>query len=55
MENQTVLAGGAVTLTQSNIILIENTFQQNSAEVGGAILCERGSNITIIDGIFERN
>ena len=52
---QTVRAGGAVALTQSNIILIGNTFKQNSAEVGGAIFSERNTKITIINSIFERN
>ena len=50
-----VYAGGAVILTQSDIILIGTTFKQNSAGVGGAILCERDSNITIINSIFEGN
>ena len=53
-----MLAGGAaVALTQSDIILIGNTFKQNSAEVGGAaaIFCESYSNITIINSRFEGN
>ena len=47
--------GGAVILTQSNVVFVQSLFKQNSAEVGGAIFCEGHSNITVIDTIFERN
>ena len=47
--------GGAILLTQSNVVFMRTLFKRNSAEFGGAIFCERHSNITVTDTIFERN
>lgn len=50
-----VLAGGAIILTRSNIEIIESSFIQNKAEAGGAIFCERHSNITVVNSIYRQN
>ena len=47
--------GGAVLLTQSNVVIIQSLFKQNSAEIGGAIFCEGHGNVTVINTTFERN
>ena len=54
-EHQNVYVGGAIALIQSDITLIDSTFTQNSAEVGGAMFGDSDSNVTIINSIFERN
>ena len=50
-----VHTGGAISLTRSNIEIMESSFILNRAEAGGAIFCERDSNVTIINSTFEQN
>lgn len=47
--------GGAVLITKSNVVIINSTFEENSAEVGGAIYSEQYSNVTIASSYFIRN
>ena len=47
--------GGAIIATDSNIIITTSSFERNHAEIGGAIFCEMGTNITIINTIFVGN
>ena len=54
-SRQIVRAGGAIALTQSDIILMDVSVKENSAEVGGAMFGERNSRIMIINSRFERN
>ena len=49
------LAGGAVIVTHSFITIIGSTFEDNNAQVGGAIFGELGSNIIIINSTFVGN
>ena len=51
----TLLCGGALVVTQSNITITGSQFKDNSANVGGAIYAEHGSNIKIMDCSFENN
>lgn len=50
-----VVAGGAILSTSSNITIEESTFEGNHAGVGGAIFSEFLSNITIINSTFSGN
>ena len=50
-----VHAGGAIALAQSDVTIMDSTFTQNSAEIGGALFADDGSTVTIINSIFERN
>ena len=50
-----VYTGGAISLTKSNVEIRESSFILNGAEAGGAIFCERDSNITVVDSTFEQN
>ena len=53
--HKNVHADGAVAIVDSSVVLRESIFKKNSAEVGGAIFCERNSNITVINSSFIRN
>ena len=47
--------GGAIFAERSTITLLSSIFEQNSAEKGGAIYCDKGSNVTIINSTFVGN
>lgn len=50
-----VTVGGAVAATNSNVVIIDSRFQENSAGLGGCIFSEFHSNITVFNTTFERN
>lgn len=50
-----VMAGGAIVSTRSNISIIRSQFDGNSAQVGGVILSQSQSHIVIIDSVFREN
>ena len=52
---QTSHAGGALSVTGSNLTIVQSTFKRNGAEVGGALFCELGSTITILNTTFALN
>lgn len=47
--------GGAIVATESSIIIKWSSFVENSADIGGAIFCEKGTNITIIESTIAEN
>ena len=47
--------GGAIFAESSAIMLLNSTFKENSGERGGAIYCDRGSNVTVINSTFVAN
>lgn len=47
--------GGAIFAERSTITLLSSTFDGNSAEKGGAIYCDKGSNIAVINSTFVGN
>ena len=47
--------GGAIVGTESNITIMKSSFMENSAGIGGAIFCEKGTNITIIESAAAGN
>ena len=47
--------GGALIVTESNLIITNSTFDSNSAEIGGAIFLELDSNVTINGSLFINN
>ena len=47
--------GGAIVATESNITIQESFFIENHADIGGAIFCETGTNITIIESTIAAN
>ena len=49
------MVGGALVVTTSDVLISSSTFRENSAEVGGAIYCEKFSNVTIITSVFIGN
>ena len=49
------MAGGAISVTRSKITIVQSIFEENSAEMGGAIYSELNSNITIINSTFVGN
>ena len=51
----TDLVGGAIIATHSKIDISHSDFENNGAEVGGAIFAEQGSNITMSNTIFIGN
>ena len=57
LKNQTLSAnvGGAIVATGSNIAMKNSSFMENSADIGGAIFCETGTNITIIECMIAGN
>ena len=50
-----VHAGGAIALAQSDVTIIDSTFIENSAEVGGALFANDDSTVIIINSSFENN
>ena len=52
---QSSRAGGAIVVTISCVTVTGSIFEENRAEVGGAIFGELNSNIAIIDSIFVGN
>ena len=57
LKNQTLFAnvGGAIVATGSNITMKNSAFIENSADIGGAIFCETGTNITVIECMIAGN
>ena len=47
--------GGAIVAMMSNLTLKESFFERNRAMVGGAIFCEKGTNITVVKSKFIEN
>ena len=47
--------GGAIIATQSDVTVTGSTFEQNHAEIGGAIFSNQGSNITVMNCTFADN
>ena len=50
-----LLVGAAITVSMSNVTVVESVFEENTAEAGGAIFGDTHSNITIINSTFVRN
>ena len=50
-----VSTGGAIIATHSNININQSYFENNSAEIGGAVFAQNRSNITIVGTIFVEN
>ena len=48
-------AGGALTMSRSNVTLVNSLFEGNIAEAGGAIFAQQKSDITIINSTFVKN
>lgn len=51
----TVRVGGAVIMSNSTITMDNCTFEDNSANIGGAIFCELGSNVSVSNSEFNSN
>ena len=47
--------GGAVIANQSNVTIVESSFEGNSAEIGGAIFATLGTIVKIKNSTFRRN
>ena len=47
--------GGAIVLTHSTLFIDKCLFEENSANIGGAIFSKSGSSVTITDSIFTSN
>lgn len=48
-------SGGAIVAKQSSIFLSDSMFDENYAEVGGAIFVDLHSKIVIVNTVFQRN
>ena len=49
------MVGGAITTSQSNVTILNSCFEENSAELGGAIFGELYSQITLLRTNFSGN
>ena len=54
-QNNLAIAGGALFVESSNILVTENTFQHNSANSGGVLYIVNKGTITIIKNTFQDN
>ena len=55
IHSDSARVGGALSITSSNIVISSSHFDSNTAELGGAIFSELGSNITISNCTFVSN